>query len=342
MLRHFGFSGLLTVAAIITAFFMFGPGGAVAALVLIAIEVAFSFDNAILNAKILERLPPLWRKLFLTVGMLIAILGMRFIFPIAIVAITAHLSWKTVIDDALHHPTVYAEYLHAAHTSIAAFGGAFLLTLTFYFFLDHKREILWLHHLERPLQRLGGAIWIAPLTGLLVVGAAAALAPDSGVVIRAGAIGVLSYVALKLFIDVLARLTGDNSKQMYSGWEALLAFMYLEMLDASFSFDGVLGAFAITDKVILIALGLGVGAIWVRSLTVYLVEKGTLNELIYLEHGAHYAILVLAVALLASVFFEIPDAVTGVVGLGVIGASYIASREFIRNKAAPKAALVRR
>ncbi|MEO8104951.1 MAG: DUF475 domain-containing protein [Candidatus Saccharibacteria bacterium] len=338
MFRHFGFSGLLTAAAIITAFIMFGSAGAVAALVLIAIEVAFSFDNAILNAKILERLPPLWRKLFLTVGMVIAILGMRFIFPIAIVAVTAHLSWRTVIDDALYHPAVYADYLHNAHASIAAFGGAFLLTLTFYFFLDHKREILWLDRLERPLQRLGGAVWIAPLAGLIVVSGAALLAPASAVVMQAGVTGVLSYVALKVFIDVLARLTGDDSKQQYSGWGALLAFLYLELLDASFSFDGVLGAFAITDKVILIALGLGVGAIWVRSLTVWLVEKGTLSELIYLEHGAHYAILVLAVALLSSVFFEIPDAVTGVVGLGVIGASYIASREVIRSQSAHKAA----
>lgn len=340
MLRYFGFSGFLTIAAIIVAFIVFGPGGALTAAILIAIEIAFSFDNAILNAKILDRLPPLWRKLFLTLGMLIAILGMRFVFPIAIVAITAHLSWATVIDDALHHPSVYAEHLRGAHASIAAFGGAFLLTLVLYFFLDHKREILWLARLERPLQRLRGAIWIAPVLGLLAVGATAFIAgEDSGAVIRAGATGVASYVVMKLFIDVLGHLTGGNSKQMYSGWGALLAFMYLELLDASFSFDGVLGAFAITDKVILIALGLGVGAIWVRSLTVYLVEKGTLSEYIYLEHGAHYAIFVLAVALLGSILFEIPDAITGVVGLGVIGASYLASREVVRSKATEKSDL---
>ena len=326
------------MAAIIVAFIFFGPAGATSAAILIAIEIAFSFDNAILNAKILHRLPSLWRKLFLTVGMVIAILGMRFIFPIAIVAVTARLKWATVIDDALHHPTVYAAHLQAAHASIAAFGGAFLLTLTLYFFLDHERDIVWLGRLERPLQRLKGAVWIAPAIGLLAVGATALVAGgERTVVIRAGLTGVASYVVMKLFIDGLGRLTGKDSQQMYSGWGALLAFMYLELLDASFSFDGVLGAFAITDKVILIALGLGVGAIWVRSLTVYLVEKGTLSEYIYLEHGAHYAIFVLAIALLAGILFEIPDAVTGIAGLGVIGASYLASREAIRAKA--KAAL---
>ena len=338
MLRYFGFSGLLTVVAIIGAFFWLGPSGAISATILIAIEVAFSFDNAILNAKILDRLPALWRKLFLTVGMVIAILGMRFIFPIAIVAVTAHLKWTTVIDDALHHPSVYAAHLHGAHASIAAFGGAFLLTLVLYFFLDHEREIVWLARLERPLQRLEGAVWVAPLVGLLAVGATAAVAGEErGVVIRAGVTGVVSYVVMKLFIDALGRLTGETSQRMYSGWGALLAFMYLELLDASFSFDGVLGAFAITDKVILIALGLGVGAIWVRSLTVFLVEKGTLSEYIYLEHGAHYAIFVLAVALLGSVLFEIPDAVTGIAGLGVIGASFLASREVVRSQAARQA-----
>jgi hypothetical protein len=106
----------------------------------------------------------------------------------------------------------------------------------------------------------------------------------------------------------------------------------LQLLDASFSFDGVLGAFAITDKVLLIALGLGVGAIWVRSITVFLVRKGTLGDYVYLEHGAHYAILVLAAALLISIFVEVPDAITGIVGLGVIGASYISSREALKSK----------
>jgi uncharacterized protein len=89
----------------------------------------------------------------------------------------------------------------------------------------------------------------------------------------------------------------------------------------------VLGAFAITDQVLLIVLGLGVGAIWVRSLTVYLVRKGTLKSYKYLEHGAHYAIFVLAVALLASLFISVPDAITGIVGIGVILASLVSSIE---------------
>ena len=87
----------------------------------------------------------------------------------------------------------------------------------------------------------------------------------------------------------------------------VFAFLYLEVLDASFSFDGVIGAFAISNDVLVIALGLGIGAFWIRSLTIYLVRAGTLSEYVYLEHGAHWAIGVLAVIMLASVEYHIPE-----------------------------------
>ena len=83
-----------------------------------------------------------------------------------------------------------------------------------------------------------------------------------------------------------------------AGKAAFFMFLYLEVLDASFSFDGVIGAFAITNDIVLMALGLGIGAMYVRSLTVYLVRQGTLDDYVYLEHGAHYAIGALAVILL--------------------------------------------
>jgi hypothetical protein len=304
--------------------------------VLIAIEVAFSFDNAIINAKVLERLSHFWQQLFLTVGMVFAIVGVRFIFPILIVMTTAHLPWHNVIDDALHHPKIYAHHLAQAHAAISAFGGAFLLVLAFYFLFDDARKTLWLERLESALQKVGGTVWLPPLLVAAIVVLLAMFAGDNqGTVFRAGLVGTASYTAIKLLIDGLGRFTPGTAKT-YVGWPAFVAFMYLQLLDASFSFDGVLGAFAITDKVLLIALGLGVGAIWVRSLTVFLVRKGTLNSYKYLEHGAHYAILVLALALLSSIFFDVPDAVTGITGLGVIGASYISSREALRARQADK------
>lgn len=334
MLRYFGLSALLTLAAILAAGFYLGPAAALTVTVLIAIEIAFSFDNAIINAKVLERLSAFWQHLFLTVGVVVAILGMRLVFPVLIVMVTAHLPWRQVINEALHHPAVYGNHLAAAHLDIAAFGGSFLLTLALYFLFDDAREVLWIERLERPLQRLGGSLWLPPLIAAIIVAVIGwSAGQHSGAVLEAGLIGVLSYAALKLMIDGLGQLE-PKSQKIYTGWSACLAFLYLQLLDASFSFDGVLGAFAITNKVLLIALGLGVGALWVRSLTVSLVRRGTLKVYIYLEHGAHYAILVLALALLSSIFLDVPDAVTGITGLGVIVASFIASHQALRARQA--------
>lgn len=327
LLRRFAGSIAFTLMGILGIGILLGPSAAITTIVLIAIEIAFSFDNAVINAKILTRMSQFWRRLFLTLGMLIAIVGMRLVFPILIVSVTAKLGWQRVVDLALNQPKEYAHFLEAAHTTISAFGGSFLLVLVLYFFLDHKREITWLDRIERPLQHLGGGLWIAPLVGGLVVVLAGLASHETSTVIRSGLAGVVLYALIHLTITGLDKLTGANNVGNYVGWGAATAFVYLEVLDASFSFDGVLGAFAITNIVPIIAVGLGIGALWVRSLTIYMVDEGTLSEYRYLEHGAHYAILVLAVALLISIFVSIPDAVTGFVGLGVIGASIIASRE---------------
>ena len=102
MLRIFGFSILITIAAIITAFVYNGPTAALTTLFLIAVEMAISFDNAIVNAKVLAKLSHFWQQIFLTVGILIAIVGVRFVLPILIVMFTAHLSGHDVINLALN------------------------------------------------------------------------------------------------------------------------------------------------------------------------------------------------------------------------------------------------
>lgn len=328
MLRHFIYSILFTVAAVVGASIFFGIGAGVTTLILIAIEIAFSFDNAVINAKTLDRLSPFWQKLFLTLGMVIAVLGMRLVFPIFIVVLTAQLGWHQVVDLALNDSERYAHYLEQAHVSIASFGGGFLLVLSLYFLLDHEREVIWLHRIEKPLQRLKGGSWLPPLVGVIAITVLAQFTNETSKVLQAGIAGALAYALIHLTINGLGKLTGQDSTSTkhYVGWAALTAFIYLEVLDASFSFDGVLGAFAITNSVPIIALGLGVGALWVRSLTLFMVKNGTLSEYRYLEHGAHYAIFVLSVALLASLFYEVPDAVTGITGLGVIGASIYSSK----------------
>jgi uncharacterized protein len=329
-LKSFGGSFGLTITALVLVAVYKGLGATITTLVLIAIEIAFSFDNAVVNAKILEKLGRLWQQLFLTVGMIIAIVGMRLLFPILIVAVSAGLGFSRVVHLALYEPDHYAHYLEQAHPSISAFGGGFLLTLALYFLFNDERRERWLERLEHRLQKLGGHWWLAPLIGLVIVGIFAILPGNhhAATTLRAGALGVALYTIIEEGIGLLERLeTKELAGGMKTGWAAFGAFMYLQLLDASFSFDGVLGAFAITNEIVLIVIGLGIGALWVRSLTVQLVRQKTLATYVYLEHGAHYAILALSFALFISIIKEVPDAITGGLGLIIIGASFYASRQ---------------
>lgn len=338
LIRSFGISLGLSLLAFGYVLAAHGSSAGLVTLILAAIELAFSFDNAVINAKVLVRLSPLWRTLFLSVGILIAIFGVRALLPILIVGLTAHLPFGAVADLALNHPQQYAEHLVNARPGITAFGGAFLLAVSLYFFMS-DREVQWLKYIEQPLSYFER--WWLPLvvSALAVLGLS--LLPGNqhrGVALVAGIAGLATYALINGLIALMNKIFANNNASKHAvgqqtGWAAFATFMYLEMLDASLSFDGVIGAFAITDSVVLIAIGLGIGAVWVRSLTVYMVRNRTLDAYKYLEHGAHYAILVLAVTMLLAVIVEVPEFVTGVLCLGLIAAALITSRQAVEETA---------
>lgn len=323
-------SALVTVAGLVGVLVGLGPAALLVTVILVVIETVFSFDNAIINAKVLARLSPPWQTAFLTIGMVIAILGMRLLFPLLIVALAAQLSLTDVWHLALSQPHEYAQQLHLAHPLIAAFGGAFLLLLALEFFINGQHHIVWWGGLERRLKQLR-SIWLpSVLTAAIVIILAWLNHAHGRQILEAGLLGVAVYIVVQAATALLSR--GQPQGQHLTGWAAFSLFMYLQVLDASFSFDGVIGAFAITDVVVLIAIGLGIGALWVRSLTIYMVRRGTLNEYKYLEHGAYYTIAVLAVALLLSLFIEVPDAITGIIGVGIIGSAVAASVQAARQR----------
>jgi hypothetical protein len=344
-LRYFGFSAGLTIAALVGSFFAMSPGSSAILLVLILVELTFSFDNAVINAKVLQTLSERWRFVFLTVGIVIAIVGMRIIFPILIVSLTANLAWREVLELALHHPEMYAAKLTEAHPLIASYGGAFLLMLCLHFFFDANKQVHWFRGFEMRLQQWGRS-WLPAVLSVMVISGIALLPANhhGAETFRAGLFGVFTYVAIRGIEALFSRLNSSredteagpktvkgasgkrHGMRLLTGWSAFATFVYLEVLDASFSFDGVIGAFAITQSVILIALGLGVGAIWVRSLTVYMVKAGTLSRYKYLEHGAHYTVGVLAMVLFISLFVEVPDVVTGLAGIAFVCAAFVSSR----------------
>ena len=136
----------------------------------------------------------------------------------------------------------------------------------------------------------------------------------------AGVAGILLYLLVDS-VDALFESGEKDSSGSPAKRSGVAAFLYLEVLDASFSFDGVIGSFAITRDVVVIMLGLAIGAMFVRSMTVYLVHKGTLDEFVFLEHGAHYAIGVLAIIMLVGTVYHVPEVLTGLIGVAFIGAS---------------------
>jgi uncharacterized protein len=342
-LRIFGFSLLVTVVSLAVGFWYAGLTGLFLVVVLSILEVSLSFDNAVLNATILQRMSPFWQRIFLTVGILIAVFGMRLIFPLLIVWATAGLNPAAAMELALGPPTdgspTYEQLITAAHPQIAAFGGVFLLML-FLDFIFGDRDIKWLRWLEVPLARIGQLGQLSVVVSCIALAVVAGTLTHSGhersTVLLAGLLGLITY----LVVNGLGRLfhppgadaaAGPSELAQAAGKAGFMLFLYLEVLDATFSFDGVIGAFAITSDPIIIALGLGlVGAMFVRSITVYLVRRGTLGRYVYLEHGAHWAIGALAVILLISIGYHVPEVVTGLVGMVLIGAAYVSS--VVRNR----------
>jgi len=325
--RIFAISLLITALALLFVGVELGWNALFIAFVLILVEVTFSFDNAIINAKVLSTMSRFWQTLFITVGILIAVFGMRLVFPIVIVMITAGLSAGEVISLALNQPELYSQRIADSHVAIASFGGMFLLMLCLHFFLDSGKKVHWIDILERPLQRMG-QWWVYTAVSLAVLALITVTAgSEGGEVFYPGIAGLITYLVVHGLADLFARKQEDPEAAkkgklvVRTGMAGFMSFLYLEVLDASFSFDSVIGAFAITKDVILIAIGLGIGALWVRSLTIFMVRKHVLHAYRYLEHGAHYTIGFLAFVLLISVFVHLPEAVAGLTGLTIIGLS---------------------
>jgi hypothetical protein len=353
VLKTFGWSFAVTIIALVVAFLYGGPEALILCIILGILEVSLSFDNAVVNARILERMNAFWQKMFLSVGIIIAVFGMRIVFPLLIVGVTAKLNPVEAVSLALekgdpHTPGTYGYLLHEAHPQIAAFGGMFLLMLFLDFILAH-REIKWIKFLEIPLAKVGKLDSASLIVGMVALAIAGGVAGDKqGIVLLSGLLGMITYFLVNglgnLFdvdavghVDVgdaeIAPRSGPSAPAKLAGKAAFMLFLYLEVIDASFSFDGVIGAFAITSDPIIIALGLGfIGAMFVRSLTVFLVREGTLDEYEYLDHGAHWAIGALAVILLVTIVVPINEVITGLIGVVFIGAAFTGS--VLRNRRA--------
>ena len=349
-MKDFGWSFFVTAVCLALAGYWghvsgmgIGPAVLLAA-VLGVMEVSLSFDNAVVNAGVLKTMDAYWQRLFLTVGILIAVFGMRLVFPIVIVGVATGLSLPDVTMLALQNPTEYSRHLHDAYPSIAAFGGMFLLLVFLSFLIDEGKDVHWIGPVEARLAKLGkldSAPVLVALLVLVLVHFYMPVADDIKLsVLAAGISGVVLFIVVSS-LDALFESDSDESEGQESGSvtgavarNGLAGFIYLEVLDASFSFDGVIGAFAVTRDVVIIMLGLAIGAMFVRSLTVHLVRKGTLDQYVFLEHGAHYGIGALAIIMIVGIVNHVSEVVTGVIGVAFIALSVVSSMIHNRKSAA--------
>lgn len=318
----------LGMAAVIGFYYKGTWIGAGEALILAGIlgvlEISISFDNAVVNATVLKDMSPLWQKRFLTWGMVIAVFGMRLVFPLLIVAVVAGLGPWEALKLAAMNPQEYAKIMLSVHHEVSAFGGAFLMLVALKYFFDVEKENHWIQIIEAPLVKMGklGAIEIG-ITLIIIYFLSQKVSHEETLpFIYAGIAGILTFLAvdgISVFLQVPTHQIADMERA------SLGMFLYLEVLDASFSFDGVVGAFAITNNLFIIAIGLAIGAMFVRSLTIMMVEKGTLDAFEFLEHGAFYAVAALATIMFLSTIMEIPEVITGIVGAIFIGLSIYSS-----------------
>jgi uncharacterized protein len=289
-------------------------------LVLLLLEVSLSFDNAVVNARVLERLTAGQQRFFLTWGLVIPVFGVRFVGPLLLVALAGGVGLGEALDAALHHPDRYRELLELAEPRILAFGGMFLLMVFLRYFFDEAKTLHWFRPLERRLSDAGRIealeVALALLLLLLLVG----LIP-AGLRAEVMVAGVLGLV-LQLLSTSLAEAFGGEGEAVgrLAAGGGLASLIYLELLDASFSLDGTIGAFAITQNLVLIMVGLGLGALFIRSLTLMLTRERALDQLIFLEHGAHYAIGALGLLMLAGILlgrwhWHVPEWLSGLIGV---------------------------
>lgn len=331
-LSYFNSFFLFFAISIIIELLYMGLLGVIQGTTLTILELSLSFDNAVVNALILVNMPALWRKRFLTWGMIIAVFGVRLIFPILIVFATTDLTFIESFSLAFNNPVEYEKVIMASHHIVMAFGGMFLLMIFLSFLFNENKDVYWIAFIEKYASRWASVGDLKILIAILTIALIGIYAPtqiliedtlkdiDKSEIILPMIYGILLYLCIEFLRGILeddgqkheakdAQSEREkiehvaNSKLAKGG---LASFIYLELIDMSFSFDGVLGAFAVSQNIVIIMLGLGAGAFAVRNLTILMVDRGMVAEYKYLEHGAMWSVGLLALSMIVQIFIHLP------------------------------------
>ncbi len=288
-------------------------------------ETVSSVDNAIINAEVLSTMGKKAKRWFLTWGMFFAVFLIRGILPFAIIwAFNTSLSPMQVLSAAWSSDPLVHESIEKSAPILLVAGGIFLLFLFLHWlFLEDKK--LGLPRTEKFF--LSQGVWFyATVSILLTVICWFALKHST-------LMGFGAVVGSTLFFIThgFKQNAEMQEKKLLGGTQSDLSkLFFLEIIDATFSIDGVLGSFAFTLSVPLILLGNGLGAFLVRELTMRNIEH--IKKYVFLKNGAMYSILVLGVIMIMHSFgVHIPEYLSPLMTVLIIGFFFLKSKKLLQN-----------
>ena len=297
---------------------------------LVVFEIVNSINNAIVNAYVLKTMDERWRKFFLFWGLIFAVFVVRGLLPLLVV-------WASVPDLGFfgafgamfsNSPHVAAE-VNAGKPLILMGSGVFLLLLYLHWlFLEEKEPLFVMDKFMKPHY----GVWFFACAAIILVTLLYGAKYNPFLMLSA-AIGNAVFFILYGFREQ-AEKQSEHLKSGAFGMGDFAKLLYLEVLDASFSFDGVLGAFAFTTAVPLILIGNGIGAFVVRDLTIHSVDKVVMYR--YLKNGAMTAVGILGLLIIAESFgVAFPDFLPTAVTIFLVGIAFWYSRRLLnkQNKA---------
>ncbi len=288
---------------------------------LILFETISSIDNAVINAEVLSTMSKRARRWFLIYGLFFAVFVVRGMLPWMIVwANTPDIGPVQALIATLGENEEIKNKIEEASPFLLVGGGVFLIFLFFHWlFIEAKNYGL---RGERFFHKHG--VWFYAIVSILltvIVWLSLQRHPSMALGAVIGSTAFFITHGFKQNAEVHEKqLMGGSSM---SDWSKIL---YLEVIDATFSIDGVVGAFAFTLSVPLILIGNGIGAFVVRELTVSNIDR--VKRYIYLKNGAMYSIFFLGVIMVLNSFgVDIPEFISPIITIGIIGYFFYRSRQ---------------
>ena len=281
-------------------------------------EIISSVDNAIINAHVLKTLPEKFRKFFLTFGLLVAVVLVRGFLPFLIVWLAnPAFSFSQVIGFVFHPTAEINAYVEKSQALLLLAGGVYLFFVFLgWLFLEEKKYAFLVEEFVHKQ-----SVWFYAVSSLFITAVVYFSIKVNPILALSAVIGSTAFFIVHGFKQ---NAEHQERNLMKEGMSDISKILFLEVIDATFSIDGVIGAFAFTLAVPLIILGNGLGAFVVRELSVRNIDN--IKKYKFLKNGAMYSILVLGIIMISDAFgYHIPAWLSPLATFGIVGFFFVKS-----------------